>query len=130
MLALVALSFAFHTAAHLSDPATTGLMSRSRAIVVILDTGESIGLIGAGWFSLRGRPRPALIFSVLAATLLTCDAFANVVGAQQGTAFEQAIFYLLVGEIPSIILALWVARCAARKWQGEDGVAPQVPAAT
>jgi hypothetical protein len=127
VLAIVALSFAFHTAAHLSDPVTTGLMSRSRAIVVLLDTGEAVGLIGAGWYSLRGKPREALVFSVLAATLLTCDAFANVVGAQQGTAFDQAIFYLLVGEIPSIILALWVARCASRKWLGDDGSVGDVP---
>ncbi|MFI0432313.1 MAG: hypothetical protein ACH36H_04140 [Candidatus Nanopelagicales bacterium] len=114
VLGLVALAFAGHALAQAADPETTGWVSRARAIVVILDTGESVGLIGAGIASLRGHARSALVFSVIAATLLMCDAFANVVGAAPGVAFQQAVFYLLVGEIPSIVLCLFVARSAYR----------------
>ncbi|MFM2438614.1 MAG: hypothetical protein RLZ55_1437 [Actinomycetota bacterium] len=115
VLGLVALAFAGHALAHAVDPQTVGWMSRARAIVVILDTGESMGLIGAGIASLRGHARSALVFSIIAATLLTVDAFANVVGAAPGVAFQQAVFYLLVGEIPSIVLCLLVARAAYRR---------------
>ncbi|MCB0914709.1 MAG: hypothetical protein KDC23_03270 [Actinobacteria bacterium] len=115
VLAVVALTFAGHALLLQLDPETVGWLSRARAIVVILDTGESIGLIGAGIASLRGNTRAALVFSVLAATLLTCDAVANVLGAPPGFALESAVFYLLVGEIPSIVLSLVIARSAYRR---------------
>lgn len=119
VLLLVALAFVGHAVAHAVSPDTMGWLSRARGVVVVLDTGESIGLIGAGIASLRGHARAALVFSVIAATLLTCDAFANVVGAAPGVAAEQAVFYLLVGEIPSIVLCLMVARSAYRKLKPE-----------
>lgn len=115
VLGVVALSILIHTASRLVDEGATMWMSRARAIVVLLDTGETVGLIGAGLASLRGRVRPALVFGVIAATLLAGDAFANVVGAPQGPAFRQAIFYLVVGEIPSIVLSLIIVRYASQQ---------------
>ncbi len=115
VLTIVALTFVVHTISHLIEPATTEWMQRTRAIVVILDTFESVGLIGAGIASLRGSPRAALVFASIAATLLICDAYTNVVGAPQGPALEAAIFYLIVGEIPSIVLSLIVASRAAKQ---------------
>lgn len=115
VLAVIALSFLVHTTGRLMDEGTTVWMSRARAIVVILDTGETVALIGAGLASLRGQARAALVFGAIAATLLTGDAFANVVGAPQGPAFQQAIFYLIVGEIPSIVLSLVVVHSASRR---------------
>lgn len=119
VLLLVALAFVGHALAHAVSPETIGWLSRARGVVVVLDTGESVGLIGAGIASLRGYPRAALVFSVIAATLLTCDAFANVVGAAPGLAAKEAVFYLIVGEIPSIVLCLVVARSAYRKLKPE-----------
>lgn len=115
VLAVIALSFLVHTTGRLMDEGTTVWMSRARAIVVILDTGETVALIGGGLASLRGQARAALVFGAIAATLLTGDAFANVVGAPQGPAFQQAIFYLIVGEIPSIVLSLVVVHSASRR---------------
>ena len=134
VLALIALSFLVHTIGHLLDESTTGWMSRARAIVVILDTGETVGLIGAGIASLSGHVRATLVFGVIATTLLVGDAFANVVGAPQGPAFEQALFYLVVGEIPSIVLSLIMVRSASKRLNAADleptTGAPGLPDAT
>lgn len=131
VLAVVAVSFLVHTASHAMSSETTGWMSRARAVVVVLDTAESVGLIGAGIASLRGNVRATLVFSVMAATLLSADAYGNVVGAPQGPAQIAALFYLIVGELPSIILLLIVARSAQRKLSGAIGEGtPAGPAAT
>ena len=115
VLAVIALSFLVHTTGRLMDEGTTVWMSRARAIVVILDTGETVALIGAGLASLRARRAPHLCSGPSQPHLLTGDAFANVVGAPQGPAFQQAIFYLIVGEIPSIVLSLVVVHSASRR---------------
>lgn len=99
---------------HLTDLPTTADAERLRATVVILDTGESVGLIGAGWASLRGLPRATLVFAVMAASLLVVNAFVNVLAAEPGSAFVAAVFYLVVGEIPSTVLTVIAARAAIR----------------
>lgn len=121
VLLIVGLFYLGHMVSHAMSDQTTGWMDRTRAIVVILDTFESIGLIGAGVASLKGHVKATLVFSVMGATLLSCDAYANVVGATQGPAFWAAIFYLIVGEIPSIVLLVLVARSAQRAWTSGGG---------
>lgn len=120
VLTIVAVSFAIHTASHAMQTETAGWMTRARAVVVVLDTAESIGLIGAGIASLKGHVRATLVFSVMAATLLSADAYGNVVGAPQGQAQVAALFYLFVGELPSIVLLLIVARSAQRALTGGE----------
>ncbi len=99
---------------HLMTTETTELASHARAIVVVLDIAESIGLIGAGWASLRGHVRATLVFGTMAATLLIIDAYTNVVTAEPGPTFWAALVFLFIGEVPSTILALIAAFSAAR----------------
>ena len=114
VLGLVACAFLVRTVQHFTDPQSEAIVTRARAIVVLLDTGELIGLLGAGIASLRGRARATLAFSTVGAVLLTCDAWTNVLTAASGLPFASAIFYLLVGEIPSIIVCVWAARASYR----------------
>ena len=115
VLALVALAFLARTVQHFTDPQSTAVVTRARAIVVLLDTGETVGLLGAGIASLRGKPRSTLVFSMIGGVLLICDAWTNVLTAASGLSFDSAIFYLIVGEVPSTVLCIWAARCAARE---------------
>lgn len=114
VLAFVGLITLVRTGLHVTDVSTTADAERLRATVVILDTGESVGLIGAGLASLRGLRRATLVFAVMAASLLVVDAFVNVFAAEPGPAFVAAAFYLIVGEIPSIVLTVIAARAALR----------------
>jgi hypothetical protein len=91
------------------------LATRLRAIVVLLDTAETVGLIGAGLSSLRGRPRPTLVFATMAAVLLSCDAWVNVVAVPSGPAFRAALLFFFVGELPSVLLCLIAIRSASRR---------------
>ena len=84
ILGLVAAFMLYRGVAHLFDADSTELASHTRALVVVLDTAESIGLIGAGWASLRGYVRATAVFGVMAATLLIIDAYTNVVAAERG----------------------------------------------
>lgn len=131
ILGLVAAFMLYRGVAHLFDADSTELASHTRALVVVLDTAESIGLIGAGWASLRGYVRATAVFGVMAATLLIIDAYTNVVAAEPGPTFWAAIFYLIVGEIPSTILALIAALAAAKKLPVQAGTADlaETPAA-
>ena len=115
LLAVIAVIFVISTVAHFLDPQTTELVTRTRAMVVVLDIGESIGLLGAGLSSLYGKPRRTLVFSMVGGSLLICDAWLNVVIVGPGLPFESAIFYLVVGEIPSIILCVLAGRSASLK---------------
>lgn len=114
VVGLVAAAFAVRTVQHITDHHSTAYVTQARAIVVLLDTGEAIGLLGAGIASLRARPKPMLIFSTMGAVLLMCDAWTNVLTAASGLAFDSAIFYLIVGEIPSIVVCLWAMTSALR----------------
>lgn len=94
------------------DSATTA--TQTRAIVVLLDAGESVGLLGAGLASLTGHARSTLVLASVACSLLICDAYGNVVMAASGEAFTSALFYLVVGEVPSIVLCALAIRAAHR----------------
>lgn len=92
----------------------TSVFTQARALVVALDTAEVVGLLGAGLSSLRGRPPATLVLATMGGTLLTCDAWVNVM-TTSGEAFRQALFYLVVGEIPSILVCVVAAIWAYRK---------------
>jgi len=113
-LGFVAVVAALRTGATFTTSVTSELATHTRAVVVILDIGETIGLLGAGISSLRGLPRPTFVFATMAATLLICDAWVNVVLVPSGPAFQAAIVFLFVGELPSIVLcsiaAVWAWR--------------------
>jgi len=49
---------------------------------------------------------------MIGGVLLICDAWTNVLTAASGLPFDSAIFYLIVGEVPSTVLCIWAAKCA------------------
>lgn len=114
VVGLVAAAFAVRTVQHITDHHSTAFVTQARAIVVLLDTGEAVGLLGAGIASLKGRPKPTLVFSTMGAVLLICDAWTNMLTAASGLSFDSAVFYLIVGEVPAIVVCLWAARSALR----------------
>ena len=94
---------------------STALATHTRAIVVILDTFQVIGLLGAGLASLQGRVRGTLVLATIAGSLLVCDAYGNIVMAASGEAFTAALFYLFFGELPSIVFCSLAVRAAHRR---------------
>jgi hypothetical protein len=114
VLAATAVVVAARMVLHVLHWDSTALATHSRAIVVILDTFEVIGLLGAGLASLTGHVRGTLVLATIAGSLLVCDAYGNVVMAASGQAFTAALFYLFVGELPSIIFCALAIRAAHR----------------
>lgn len=97
-----------------TSTATSELATHTRGMVVILDTAETIGLLGAGIASLRRLPRPTFVLATMATALFICDAWVNVVMVPSGPAFQAALVFLFVGELPSVVLcsiaAIWAWR--------------------
>lgn len=114
-LALVAGAAAIRTGQHLTTSVTSELATHTRGMVVILDTAETIGLLGAGIASLRGLLRPTFVFATMATALFICDAWVNVVMVPSGPAFQAALVFLFIGELPSIVLCSIAAVWAWRK---------------
>lgn len=92
--------------------ASTQTVIHARAIVVVLDTGETAALICAGIGVLRQRVRLTYVAGTIAATLLLLDALTNLLVVPSGPAFQAALFYLIVGELPSTAVAIIAARAA------------------
>jgi hypothetical protein len=116
VLALTAAVVLVRIVVHVLQWDSTALSTQSRAIIVLLDTGETIGLLGAGLASLTGHVRATLVLATIAISLLLADAYGNVVMAASGQAFAAAVFYLVAGEIPSIIVCGLAIRAAQHTW--------------
>jgi hypothetical protein len=127
VLALTAAVVVVRIVVHVLSWDSTALSTQSRAIIVLLDTGETIGLLGAGLASLTGHVRATLVLATIAISLLLADAYGNVVMAASGQAFAAAVFYLVVGEIPSIIVCGLAVLASQRMWL-ESTAAERLPA--
>ena len=114
LLVLTSIALMVRVGQHVTDAATTASVTRARALVVLLDTAEVVGLLGAGLASRRGRVPSTLVLATMAGVLLACDAWTNV-AATTGAAFDAALVFLVVGEIPSMIVCGIAAVAAYRK---------------
>jgi hypothetical protein len=115
VLAVTAVGVAARIVLHALQWDSTVLATQTRTIIVILDTFQVIGLLGAGLASLTGHVRSTLVLATIAGSLLVCDAVANVVMSGSGQAFTAALFYLFVGELPSIVFCALAIRAAHRR---------------
>lgn len=126
-LAFVAGAAVIRTGQHLTSNMTSELANHTRGMVVFLDTAETIGLLGAGIASLRGLPKPTFVFATMATALFICDAWVNVVMVPSGPAFQAALVFLFVGELPSIVLCSIAAVWAWRRINLPASVAESTP---
>jgi len=71
-------------------------------MVLTLDIGEAIGLLGAGLSWLLGKVRPMLVFGIIATVLLMCAAFLDLdlVTVAAGEALQAAVVFFDIGELP------------------------------
>jgi hypothetical protein len=115
VLAVTAVGVAARIVLHVLQWDSTVLATQTRTIIVILDTFQVIGLLGAGLASLTGHVRGTLVLATIAGSLLVCDAYGNVVMSGSGEAFTAALFYLFVGELPSFIFCVLAIRAAHRR---------------
>ncbi|MEZ5186911.1 MAG: hypothetical protein R2720_14300 [Candidatus Nanopelagicales bacterium] len=120
-LALVAAGLVIRLATMFTSTATEVPANHLRALVVLLDTGEVIALAGAGLGLLRRQPRIAIFFGSAGIVLFSGDAWANIVLVPPGPAFTAALFYAVVGELPSTVMCIAAVALSLRIWRAGGG---------
>lgn len=101
-----------------------------RILVVLYDSAEVAALLGLGLSLRRGTARAAVVFGSAGIVLFTIDAFVNIVVVPGGQAFVAAVFYAIVGEVPSIAMCTAGTVLALRRWRSSFthvSVPQQVP---
>lgn len=84
-------------------------VDHTRSVWVLLDIGELLGLGRTAQALERGDARGTLIGGTASATLLLIDAWVNTVLVPGGHALLSAVFYDVIGELPSAFLSGWAA---------------------
>lgn len=87
-----------------------------RFLIVLYDSAEVVTLIGLGVALRAGRPRTAIVVGSMGIVLFLLDGFVNLVVVGEGEAFVAALFYAVVGEIPSIAMSAAAVALAMRRW--------------
>ena len=87
-----------------------------RFLIVLYDAAEVVALIGLGVALRAGRPRAAIVLGSMAMVLFLLDGFVNLVVVGEGEAFVAALFYAVVGEIPSVAMSAAAVVLAMRRW--------------
>jgi len=95
---------------------TTMVADHLRLLIVLYDCAEVVALLGLGLSLRAGKPRAALVFGSMGVVLFFLDAFVNVVVVPGGQALVAALFYAVVGEIPSIAMSVAGVVLAMRRW--------------
>ena len=111
-LVVVAVGTVFHLWNTVNGTEATFDAEHLRLLVVGFDTAETVSLIGLGLALLKGRAKQAIVFGSMGVVLFLVDAWVNILAVPPGPQFTAAIFYAVVGELPS------TAMCAAGLWLG------------
>ena len=119
-----------HLTLILADTSTHIHADHLRLLVVLYDSCEVAALLGLGWSLHRGAPRAAIVFGSAGVVLFLLDAYVNVVVVPSGPAFTAALFYAIVGELPSIAMCAAGAALAMRRWQPLSRPVRTVPRAS
>jgi len=128
VLAVVGLVLLVNLTMVVSNTSTSIEADHLRILVVLYDSGEVAALLGLGWSLHRGAPRAAIAFGSAGVVLFLLDAYVNVVVVPSGPAFTAALFYAIVGEVPSIAMCGAGVVLAMRRWQPTPGRLRTVPA--
>ncbi len=97
-----------------------------RLLVVLYDSAEVAALLGLGLSLHRGAARAAIVFGSAGMVLFVLDAFVNIVAVPSGQAFTAAVFYAIVGEVPSLLMCSAGVVLAMRSWNRSQIVGPGV----
>ena len=96
------------------------------------DLAELAAFVATGWAAWRRR-QVLIIFLVVLATLLCCDAWFDVVLDARTAGFELSLLSAVVIELPLAALAGWGARrllqmnvAVVRRYEGEPGPSPSL----
>jgi hypothetical protein len=116
VLVLVAGVLVARLALTLTATGTSMAADHLRLLVVLYDTAEVVALLGLGLSLRAGRAPAAIAFGSMGIVLFFLDAFVNVVVVPGGPAFVAALFYAVVGEIPSIAMCTGAVVLAMRRW--------------
>ncbi len=116
LLVLVAGVLVAHLVLTLTATGTSVAADHLRLLVVLYDTAEVAALLGLGLSLRAGNARAAIVFGSMGVVLFFLDAFVNVVVVPGGQAFVAALFYAVVGEIPSIAMCVGAVVLAMRRW--------------
>ena len=130
VLGFVAIVLLVNLVVIVSSDSTSIDADHLRILVVLYDSGEVAALLGLGWSLHRGAPRAATAFGSAGVVLFLLDAYVNVVVVPSGPAFTAALFYAIVGELPSIAMCAAGAALAMRRWQPLSRPVRTVPRAS
>lgn len=117
VLVVVALFLLVNLTQVASQTDTTVDADHLRLLIVLYDSAEVAALLGLGLSLRSGAARAAIAFGSAGAVLFFLDAYLNVVVVPPGQAFVAAVFYAVVGELPSIAMCVAGLLLAMRRWQ-------------
>ncbi|HQR79275.1 MAG TPA: hypothetical protein PLT68_03535 [Actinomycetota bacterium] len=127
LMAATAVAMLTHFLLVLGSAPTTIEADHLRVLVVLYDTAEVVSLLGLGWAMRRGLVNKAIAFGGAGVVLFTLDAWVNLAVVPAGPALAAAVFYAVVGEVPSIVMCAAGAGLAMRV--GSRQAVTPVPAA-
>jgi len=116
VLFAVAAVMALRLALTFTGTGTSIAADHLRLLVVLYDTAEVVALLGLGLSLRAGRARAGIVFGSMGIVLFFLDAFVNIVVVPSGQAFVAALFYAVVGEVPSIAMCVGAVVLAMRRW--------------
>lgn len=116
VLFAVAAVMALRLALTFTGTGTSIAADHLRLLVVLYDTAEVVALLGLGLSLRAGRARAGIVFGSMGIVLFFLDAFVNIVVVPPGQAFVAALFYAVVGEVPSIAMCVGAVVLAMRRW--------------
>lgn len=100
----VSVAMFIHFLLVLGSVPTTVMADHLRLLVVLYDTAEVVSLLGLGWALRTGASNRAITFGGAGLVLFTLDAWINLTVVPAGPAFAEAVFYAVVGEVPSMVM--------------------------
>ncbi len=125
VLAVVAVFLLLNLTRVFTQTSTSIDADHLRLLIVVYDSAEAAALLGLGLSLRSGAARAAIAFGSAGTVLFFLDAYLNVVVVPSGQALAAAIFYAVVGELPSIAMCSAGVVLAMRRWQAIPSLADQ-----
>ena len=120
VLAVVVLFIGYHLWTMFTTVQPTFAADHLRLLVVAFDTAETVSLIGLGLALMKGRAKHAIVFGAMGVVLFLTDAWVNILAVPPGKEFVAAIFYAVVGELPSTAMCAAGLVLGMRNWSTSE----------
>lgn len=119
-LSFVAAFLVLNLAHTVQDAPTSLAADHLRLLIVLYDSAEVAALLSLGLSLRAGAARASITFGSIGSVLFLLDAYLNLVVVPSGQAFVAAVFYAVVGELPSIVMCLAGVIIAMKRWVEHD----------